>query len=582
MEARSVLDEAKAWIADDPDSTTRQELQALVDGNALDELAERFAARLEFGTAGIRGSLGAGPGRMNRALVRRVTAGFAAYLLDAYPDAREKGIVVGRDARHLSLEFARDTAAVLAGAGIPCHFFADPVPTPVCAYTVTALGVAGGVMVTASHNPAADNGYKVYWRNGAQIIPPHDAGISRAIDAVGAVRDLPFLEEAEARGAGLFHEVPPEVGEAYLKAVVALQRHPEVPRDLRIVYTPLHGVGGRWATEALSRAGFRQVHAVPEQMQPDPDFPTVRFPNPEEPGALDLARALARTEGADLVLANDPDADRLAVCVAGEDGEYRSLSGNEIGTLLADYLLSENPIPGEQAVMTTIVSTSLLGKMAAERGVHYAETLTGFKWIANRAIDMKAQGVHFVCGFEEALGYTVGELVRDKDGMGTAVVFADLAAFCRAGGRTVDDRLEAIYRKYGLHASRQKSLALPGSEGSERIAQLMEGLRQHPPATVSGSAVRRRWDLSTGKLVDVESGEESTVDLPGSNVLGFSLEDGSRILARPSGTEPKIKFYFEVVQPVPEGRKLDESRTRAEWKLDRLTESFLKLAGVEG
>lgn len=581
MEQRSILEEARAWIADDPDPVTREELQGLVDREALDELGERFAARLEFGTAGIRGTLGAGPGRMNRALVRRVTAGFAAYLLESYPDARKRGIVVARDARHLSAEFARDTAAVLAGAGIPVHYFDDPVPTPLCAYAVTALESAGGVMVTASHNPAADNGYKVYWRNGAQIIPPHDAGISRAVDAVGAVRDLPFLEEAAAREANLFREVPAAVGEAYLAALVELQRHPEIPRDLRVVYTPLHGVGGRWATEALSRAGFKQVHGVPEQMDPDPDFPTVRFPNPEEPGALDLAQALARAEGADLVLANDPDADRLAVSLPGPDGTYRALSGNEIGVLLADYLLTENPGTGEQAVMTTIVSTSLVEKMAADRNVHYAETLTGFKWIANKAIELRGQGIRFVCGFEEALGYTVGELVRDKDGMGTAVVFADLAAFCRAGGRTVLDRLEAVYRKYGLHASRQKSLTLPGTEGTERIARIMEGLRQHPPATVSGAAVRRRWDLAGGSMIDVESGDESKVDLPASNVLGFALEDGSRILARPSGTEPKIKFYFEVVQPVPEGRKLNEARTRAEWKLDRLTESFLKLAGVD-
>ncbi len=581
-EERDLWEEARAWLAGDPDPATRDELEEVLRSHDEAELRERFASRLEFGTAGLRGVLGAGPNRMNRALVRRVTAGLARYLLDEIPDAARRGVVVGRDGRRMSPEFAEETVAVLAAAGIPAHLFPDIVSTPVTAFAVEALGAAAGIMITASHNPPEYNGYKVYWTNGAQIIPPHDKGISAAIDAVGPIREIPVMDPDEARRAGLLHDVGSDVGDAYVKAVLALQRHTEAPRDLRIVYTPLHGVGGPWVDRVFAEAGFAGLTTVPEQAEPDGRFPTVRFPNPEEKGAMDLSLALAEKTGADLVLANDPDADRLAVIVPAPGGGYRPLTGNEIGTMLAYYLLTENPPSGaEPLVITTIVSSSLLRRMAAELGAHYRETLTGFKWIANRAIELKAsEGYRFLFGFEEALGYTVGEVVRDKDGVGAALVFADLAAFCRSRGQGLLDYLHDIFRRFGIYTSAQHSVTMPGSEGLRAIAAVMENFRSDPPGRVADAAVEARSDLRTGLRLVLASGEEERLDYPESNVLVYDLEGGSRIILRPSGTEPKIKYYFEAVEPVAEGEDYAGAEARAATRLRRLMDGFLEEAGV--
>jgi phosphomannomutase len=572
-----LLEEARAWAAADPDPATRSEVEQLVEARDMEGLAERFGERLEFGTAGIRGVLGAGPARMNRLLVRRVSAGLARHLLEHEPGARERGVVVGRDARHGSVEFARETAETMAGAGLPVHMFETEVPTPLCAFAVTALGAAAGIMVTASHNPPEYNGYKVYAANGAQIIPPADVDISRAIDRVGRGEEIPLRAEGEARSAGLLHTVPPEVLERYLEGVDALRLHPEVPSDLRIVYTPLHGVGGRCLKAAFARAGFSNLHLVAEQAEPDPDFPTVRFPNPEEPGAMDLAAAEGTRRNADLVLANDPDADRLAVLVpAGPGDGFRALSGNEIGLLLAYYLLTAREGNGTPLVMTTIVSSSLLGRMARELGAEYAETLTGFKWIANGAIHLERdRGLRFVVGFEEALGYTVGDLVRDKDGIGAALVFTDLASWYRSRGGSVLGALEEIYRRFGVVRSAQHSMTLPGREGALAIARIMDGFRSDPPSVLAGREVTARSDVKTGMREEVGEDAVTRLDLPASNVLVYELEGGSRILLRPSGTEPKIKFYFEVALPYPEGHSLSEAEAAAGEELKELQKGFL-------
>ena len=575
------MEEARAWMEEDPDPVTRDELKDILDRGDTAELKERFAARLEFGTAGLRGVLGAGPNRMNRALVRKVTAGLARYLLQTDSDAAERGVVVGRDARHMSREFAEDTARVLAGAGIRVHLFPGTSPTPLVAYAVENLHAAAGVVVTASHNPPEYNGYKVYWSNGAQIIPPHDTGISRAVDEVGPIPEIPLADLDAARAAGLIRDVPETVGDAYLAGVLALPPHPEVPADLDIVYTPMHGVGGEWVRRAFREAGFGKLHVVPEQAEPDGDFPTVRFPNPEEPGAMDLALALARREGADLVLANDPDVDRLAVIVREAGGEYRPLSGNEIGTLLGYYLLTEgNDPPAETLVVTTVVSSSILRRMAEAFGCQYRETLTGFKWIANKAMELReSRGLRFLFGFEEALGYTVRELVRDKDGIGAALVFANLAAFLRARGDSVLGYLETIHRRFGLHVSRQVSRVYPGADGRKVIEGIMAGFRQDPPQAMGGARVLARTDIAAGTRTDVATGIEEPVDFPRSNVLLYELEGGSRVLLRPSGTEPKIKYYFEVVEPVAEGEPYADAEARARARLDGLADAFL--AGLE-
>lgn len=547
---------ARAWLARDPDPKTRAQLQDTLAADDLDALREGFAARLQFGTAGLRGVLGPGPGRMNRCLIRQVARGVADALLAEDPTVRERGIVVGADARHLSPELAEDSARVFAAAGIRVHRWLSPAATPVIAWLQRALGAAAAVIVTASHNPPEYNGYKVYAEGAAQIIPPLDRAISAAIDAVG---EIPM-----DGGAELITLIDESVLERYYSELLAQRRHPEADlSQLRVVATPLHGVGGRYLEEIFSRAGYPHFSLVPEQAQPDADFPTVRFPNPEEPGALDLA--MRHATGADLILANDPDADRLAVAIPAPDG-WTALTGNEIGCLLAWWLMTEGEVPAEPLLMTTIVSSRMLGRMAAALGAHYDETLTGFKWIAHRAqAHRRDQGWSLVLGYEEALGYTIGETVADKDGIGAALIFAELAAVLKSRGQSVRTQLDELYATYGLHRSLQHSIVLPGTDGAATIRALMERLRATPPTQVAHTAVTRILDWSAG--LD---------GLPPSNVLGLELEGGGRILVRPSGTEPKIKFYLETVQPAGES-----AAARAQATLVRLRDDLLRQCGVQ-
>jgi phosphomannomutase len=512
----------EGWIADDPDPEAREELQHLLDRGEDEELRQRFAHGLSFGTAGLRGRLGAGPSRMNVATVRRASAGLAAYLLDAVPGAAEAGVVVGHDARHGSARFAVEAAEVLSGAELRTRRLPPLVPTPLLAFAVRHLGCAAGVMVTASHNPAQDNGYKVYLGDGAQIAPPADAQITAAIDAVVALAEVPRGDGGERLGD--------DVADAYLDAILA-----ELPatdaRELRIVYTPLHGVGAALCLEAFARAGFETPDVVPEQAAPDPDFPTAPRPNPEEAGVLDLAIAAAQHEGADIVLANDPDADRLAVAIP-DDG-WRRLHGDEIGALLADFLLERAAHPERALLVTTVASSTLLGRMAAASGARYAETLTGFKWIM-RAV-AEAPEYRLLLGYEEALGYAVSDVVRDKDGISAALVMAQLAAHEKRAGRTLADRLDHIAARYGRHATEPVTIELEGADGAERRERIMAALRAEPPRTLLGRPVTSVEDLRQGAR-----------GLPPSDVLVLRAE-GARVVIRPSGTEPKLKAYLEVV-----------------------------------
>jgi phosphomannomutase len=506
---------AEEWLAQDPDPETRAELRAILDDD--EALAARFGSRLEFGTAGLRGELGAGPNRMNRVTVMRAAAGLAARL----PAGGR--VIIGFVARHGSRQFADDTAAVLSGAGLRPEVFADPVPTPVLAhFTRTFDDIVAGVMVTASHNPPRDNGYKVYWSDGAQIVPPTDTEISAAIDAVGRVDELPL-------GSGW----PIHTGtDLYLDAVSSLRLGGD--RDISIVYTPMHGVGRDVLLAAFDRAGFPAPTVVPEQADPDPDFPTVAFPNPEEPGALDLALALAEARNADLVIANDPDADRCAVAVPSPSG-WRTLTGDEVGGLLAEHVL-RHTTGDDRLVITTIVSSSLLRAIAAAHRVRFAESLTGFKWImkAGTASD------RLVFGYEEALGYSVGDdrgvLVNDKDGIGAALAIAALAADAKGDGRTLLDLLDAQARKYGLHATSQLSIRV---DDLSLITAAMARLRAAPPQELAGRRVESFDDLS-----------KPSDDMPPTDGLRFRLAGGPRVVIRPSGTEPKLKCYLEVILPV--------------------------------
>jgi phosphomannomutase len=576
-----LIRQVDAWSAADPDETTRAELQQLLESEDFTELSDRFAGTLEFGTAGLRGVVGAGPNRMNRAVVRRATAGLAAYLLATVPDATRRGVVVARDGRRMSKEFAEDTAAVLAAVGIPALVRPGFTPTPLCAFLVERLGASAGVMVTASHNPPQYNGYKVYWGNGAQIIPPQDVGIAAAIARVGPAREIPLADLADARAHGLVREIGSELDQAYLDGVLAHRLHAGEGTDLTIVYTPMHGVGGPLALEALRRAGFTRVHPVPEQLQPDPAFPTVRFPNPEEPGAMDLSRALAQRTQADLVLANDPDADRLAVLTRDASGELRALTGNELGVVLGHYLLTQGPRRDRPLVMTTIVSSTQLGSIAHRLGALYDETLTGFKWIANRSMERATKdGAQLVFGYEEALGYTVGTLVRDKDGIGAALAVADLAGWARARGTTIAGYLEEIEREFGLHVSKQRSFTLPGASGAEAIGRVMEAFRREPPTRVGSRAMD--WVKDYRARTRTAQGRTEPLTLPPSNVIAYGLEGGAQVTLRPSGTEPKIKYYFELPERLAPDEDVSSARRRGEQRLVELERDFLALATARG
>ncbi|MDH2423932.1 phospho-sugar mutase [Sphaerisporangium sp. TRM90804] len=538
---------AEEWLAQDPDPRTRAELRDLLDRRDTAQLQHRFAARLEFGTAGLRGEMGAGPNRMNRVTVMRAAAGLAARL---GPGAH---VVIGYDARHNSETFARDSAAVLTGARLRVSMMADRRPTPVLAFAVRHLGADAGIMVTASHNPPRDNGYKVYWGDGSQIVPPLDAEISAAIDAVGPVDRLPL-------GEGWDTLDDAAIVEPYLAAVTALPLGEA--RDLRVVYTPMHGVGGTMLLRAFAAAGFAPPAVVEAQFEPDPDFPTVAFPNPEEPGAMDLALHLAGRDGVDLVVANDPDADRCAVGVPTGDGGFRMLTGDEVGGLLGEYVIGRTSGP-DRLVAASIVSSSLLGKIAKAHGVRHTETLTGFKWI------VKA-GDGLVFGYEEALGYSVGSddglPVRDKDGIGAALTVAGMAAAARREGRTLIDLLDEQAVRYGLHATSQLSVRV---DDLSLITAAMERLRATPPTALGGRAVRSVDDLSTG----VEG-------LPPTDGLRYTLDGDARVVVRPSGTEPKLKCYLEVVVPVSGIADAPAARSRAAQDLDALKADLSTALGL--
>lgn len=564
--------QARAWLAEDPDPITRAELAHLLDAACLTgapdagagqrsvararaELADRFAGPLQFGTAGLRGALGAGPNRMNRVAVIRAAAGLAVYLRDAVGSGTPR-VVVGYDARHNSDVFARDTCAVMAGAGCEAMVLPRPLPTPVLAFAVRRLGADAGVMVTASHNPPQDNGYKVYLGGrvepgpgcGVQIVPPADARISAAIAAVPALADVP-------RPTDGWHTLDDGVCDGYVARAAAVVA-PGGPRELDLVVTPLHGVGGDTLVRALGRAGFAAPYLVPQQAAADPDFPTVAFPNPEEPGAIDLALAAAVVRGADLVIALDPDADRCAAAVpdrslpARGDGtpSWRMLHGDEVGALLAEHVLGRRVADlaadpaADPAVACSIVSSQLLGRIAAAHGVRFVETLTGFKWIA------RVEGL--LLGYEEALGYCMApELVRDKDGVTAALLLAELAAALRAGGRTLIDALDDLARAHGVHATDQLAVRVTDLA---LIRRAMARLRADPPATLGSGRVSSAEDLLAGPG-----------GLPPTDGLRYRTDAGTRIVVRPSGTEPKLKCYLEAVVDLAADGDLVAARTRA-------------------
>lgn len=602
------------WIADDPDPRTAAELTALLDRaeagepsvpggaspedqqsatdvrEAREDLADRFQGLLQFGTAGLRGAVEGGPHRMNRAVVIRAASGLGAYLLGELEGVSPAPkVVVGHDARHGSVDFARDTAAVLTAVGIEVVVLPPYLPTPVLAFAVRHLGADAGVMVTASHNPPRDNGYKVYLGGrvvtdsgqGAQIVPPMDGAIAAEIARVPSVAAVP-------RAADGWSAVGPEIVDAYVAEVLGLADLSDQARArnaaLRVVLTPMHGVGGGTARRVLAEAGFTDVHVVTLQAEPDPDFPTVAFPNPEEPGAIDLAVALAAEVQADLVIALDPDADRCGAAVvdprarthmsagaAGSDG-WRMLHGDEVGALLGSVAAERFGTPGAAVaddapvLANSIVSSRLLGRIAARAGLRHAQTLTGFKWIS------RVDGLEF--GYEEALGYCVDPAhVRDKDGISAALTLAGLAARLKAEGRTPVDVLDDLARQHGLHLTDQLSARFTDLS---QIPETMQRLREHPPVVLAGSPVLTVVDLAAGSDADREG-------LPPTDGIRLLTQDDTRVIVRPSGTEPKVKCYLEVVVPVEEHASVasvGEARVAARARLDAVRADVAAALGL--
>ena len=546
-----LVSRVEAWIADDPDDETRAELSGVLgamlagDTAALADAADRFAGMLEFGTAGLRGALGAGPNRMNRAVVIRAAAGLAAYMTDVLSGPGT--VAIGYDARFKSDQFAIDTAAVMTAAGHRALLLPSALPTPVLAYAVRALGADAGVMVTASHNPPQDNGYKVYLGGrivggageGAQIVPPFDAEIASRIARVESVAGTPRSDSG-------WTVVGDDLLKRYIAETVALVGEPTAATRARraavtIALTPLHGVGGATIDAVLGAAGFTGLHVVPEQAEPDPTFPTVAFPNPEEKGAMDLTLALAEKVGADVAIANDPDADRCAVA-AVIDGRWTTLHGDRVGALLGERLARRAATAGRKGTLAnSIVSSQILARIAERHGLAHASTLTGFKWIA------RTEGLIF--GYEEALGYCVApDLVRDKDGISAAVVIADLVAELAAAGQTLADALDAIDLEYGVFLTRQVSARL---ESVEAVAEAVAAILASPPTTLGGSAVAVAEDMGLG--ID---------GLPPTPGLRLVTASGARVIIRPSGTEPKVKAYLEVIEPA--GQSTARARATAE------------------
>ncbi|NNE18062.1 MAG: phospho-sugar mutase, partial [Myxococcales bacterium] len=556
----STIDKARSWIAMDPDPETRRELQALVDQEDIAGLEERFAGPLGFGTAGLRGLLGAGPSRMNRVTVAQATAGLCAWLKREVPDAASRGICVGRDARPKSDLFERDVIEIATGAGVPVWSFRDLAPTPVLAFAVLELHAAGGVMITASHNPPGYNGYKVYWDNGAQIIPPNDRGIADEIERCPPLDQIPRLPVEEARARELLRDAD-HVRDRYVERIVGEVSSTARCADLRIAYTALHGVAEDTFREVLARAGFDDVHSVSEQARPDGSFPTVVFPNPEEPGAMDRVLALGNEVDADLAIANDPDGDRVAVAARGPQG-FESLSGNDIGMLLANDLLERHLGPGQPVVISTLVSSPMLGPIAASYGARWEQTLTGHKWIQNHALELEKEGYVYLFGYEEALGYAPSSAVRDKDGISSALLLADIASRFKAQEATLLDARDQLWRKHGFFADRQVSVRFEGADAQARMDTIIDRCRESPPLAIGGQAVLRMLDLER-QLQWTPLAVSPLVARAPSNLLVFELRGGHRAMMRPSGTEPKLKYYFYAAAPARLRQDLSEAKRQA-------------------
>ena len=541
------------WIANPYfDEATKEELKSIAEDE--NEIKERFYMDLEFGTAGLRGIIGAGTNRMNIYVVRRATQGLANYI--AKVDKKSQGVAIAYDSRHMSPEFAQEAALCLAANGIKAYIFETLRPTPELSFAVRHLGCVAGINVTASHNPPEYNGYKVYWEDGAQITPPHDSGIMGEVKAISDWNTVKTMDKAEAEKAGLFEVIGKEVDDAYMaelkKQVIHMDAIQAEGKNLKIVYTPLHGTGNIPARRILKELGFENVYVVKEQELPDGDFPTVSYPNPEAAEAFELGLKHAKEVDADLVLATDPDADRLGVRVKDKNGEYHDLTGNMSGCLLANYEISQRKavngsLPEDGALIKTIVTTNLADAIAKGYGVKLIEVLTGFKFIGQQILGFEKSGKgSYLFGFEESYGCLIGTYARDKDAIVATMALCEAAAYYKTQGKTLWDAMIEMYEQFGYYKDDIKSVTMKGIEGLQKIQDIMNSLRQNPPAEFAGHKVVAVRDYKADTIKNLETGEVTPTGLPNSNVLYYELTNDAWVCVRPSGTEPKVKFYYGV------------------------------------
>ena len=534
------------------DEATKEELKNIAEDD--NEIKERFYMDLEFGTAGLRGIIGAGTNRMNIYVVRRATQGLANYI--AKVDKKSQGVAIAYDSRHMSPEFAQEAALCLAANGIKAYIFETLRPTPELSFAVRHLGCVAGINVTASHNPPEYNGYKVYWEDGAQITPPHDSGIMGEVKAISDWNTVKTMDKAEAEKAGLFEVIGKEVDDAYMaelkKQVIHMDAIQAEGKNLKIVYTPLHGTGNIPARRILKELGFENVYVVKEQELPDGDFPTVSYPNPEAAEAFELGLKLAKEVDADLVLATDPDADRLGVRVKDKNGEYHDLTGNMSGCLLANYEISQRKavngsLPEDGALIKTIVTTNLADAIAKGYGVKLIEVLTGFKFIGQQILGFEKSGKgSYLFGFEESYGCLIGTYARDKDAIVATMALCEAAAYYKTQGKTLWDAMIEMYEQFGYYKDDIKAVTMKGIEGLQKIQDIMNSLRQNPPAEFAGHKVVAVRDYKADTIKNLETGEVTPTGLPNSNVLYYELTNDAWVCVRPSGTEPKVKFYYGV------------------------------------
>ncbi len=578
------------WLSDNYDDETRNEIQKLIDSNDEEELIDRFYKDLEFGTGGLRGKIGAGTNRMNIYTVGKASQGMANYIIAQGMDAKDKGVVIAYDPRRFSKDFALTTALIMAGNGIRAYLFKELRPTPLLSYAVRKLKATAGIVITASHNPPDYNGYKAYWSNGGQVVPPIDKGIINEAKKITDIKQIKKLSKDEALDKKLLTIIEDEIDKQYLTYLKTLSinsdTNQKMGKDLKIVYTPLCGTGITLVPKALKDWGFDNVHFVEEQSKPDGNFPTLKHPNPEEKEALELALKKAEEIDADLILATDPDADRLGIAVRDDNNQLILLNGNQTGSLITFYMLDQlkknNKLPKNGVVIKTIVTTDLIKAIADDYGIEVIEVLTGFKYFGEKMHIYDMEGTpekpskEYICGGEESYGYLIGKEVRDKDAIVASCIIAEICAYQKSKGKTIYDLLNDLYKKYGYYYEELRSLEFEGKEGHEKIVKIMKTFRNSPPKEIAGYKVKVISDITTGKGIELSTNKVvRSYDLPESNVLIFELESHIKIVARPSGTEPKIKFYFMIKETVDED--LESIKQNAKNKMNKIIESYLKM-----